>query len=118
VFSVPFHYSVPERIGIGLSRSGLKILFTSLTNILALAIIWFFVDVGSVREFCLFAITVNISIDAQRLELADVLATSGNQDPATQTVSTEEPDDDRHILSLRGLLASRMFNSGTLVLVR
>jgi hypothetical protein len=59
-----------------------------------------------------------LSIDAQRLELADVLATSGNQDPATQTVSTEEPDDDRHILSLRGLLASRMFNSGTLVLVR
>lgn len=59
-----------------------------------------------------------LSIDAQRLELADVLATSGNQDPATQTVSTEEPDDDRHILSWRGLLASRMFNSGTLVLVR
>lgn len=58
-----------------------------------------------------------LSIDAQRLELADVLATSGNQDPATQTVSTEEPDDDRHILSWRGLLASRMFNSGTLVLV-
>jgi len=46
-----------------------------------------------------------------------VLATSGNQDPATQAVSTEEPDDDRHILSWRGLLASRMFNSGTLVLV-
>jgi hypothetical protein len=61
VFSVPFHYSVPERIGLGLSRSGLKILFTSLTNILALGIIWFFVDVGSVREFCLFAITVNIT---------------------------------------------------------
>jgi hypothetical protein len=59
-----------------------------------------------------------LSIDAQRLELADVLATSGNQDPATQAVSTEEPDDDRHILSWRGLLASRMFNSGTLVLVR
>ena len=58
-----------------------------------------------------------LSIDAQRLELADVLATSGNQDPATQAVSTEEPDDDRHILSWRGLLASRMFNSGTLVLV-
>ena len=46
-----------------------------------------------------------------------MLATSGNQDPATQAVSTEEPDDDRHILSWRGLLASRMFNSGTLILV-
>lgn len=59
-----------------------------------------------------------LSIDAQRLELADVLATSGNQDPATQTVSTEEADDDKHILSWRSLLAGRMFNSGTLILVR
>lgn len=61
MFSVPFHYSVPERIGLGLSRSGLKILFTSLTNILALATIWYLVDVVPVREFCLFAITVNIT---------------------------------------------------------
>ena len=61
VFSVPFHYSVPERIGLGLSRSGTKILFTTLANIFALAIIWYFVDVVPVREFCLFAITVNIT---------------------------------------------------------
>lgn len=44
-----------------MSRSGTTILFTTLTNILALAIIWYFVDVVPVREFCLFAITVNIT---------------------------------------------------------
>jgi hypothetical protein len=39
----------------------MKILYTTLANIFALAIIWYFVDVVPVREFCLFAITVHIT---------------------------------------------------------
>lgn len=90
VFAVPFEYSVPVRIGLGLSKVGKTIATTSLTDLALLLFIWFCVNLRPVREFCLFAAVVIItdwfmlhtffltvlSIDAQRLELADVLSTS------------------------------------------
>lgn len=61
VFSIPFSYSVPERIGLALSKVGTRIAYTTLTNILLLALIWLLVDVTSVQEFCIFVIVVNIT---------------------------------------------------------
>ena len=61
VFSIPFNYSVPVRIGLGLSKVGTSIALTSLTDLGILSIVWIFVNVRPVREFCLFAATVIIT---------------------------------------------------------
>ena len=87
VYSVPVSYSVPDRVGLGLAKVGPSLLFTSLSDIAILAVIGFFIKLGPVRDFCLFAsilivvhfwmlitffLTV-LSIDCQRLELDDLL---------------------------------------------
>lgn len=122
VFSVPFTYSVPARIGLGLSKVGSTIASTSLTRLAVLLLIWLCVNLRPVQEFCLFAAVVIItdwfmlhtffltvcrlrhpkinadvsqvlSIDAQRLELADVLASGGGVTPAPDS-REDQPDDD------------------------
>lgn len=87
VYSVPVSYSVPDRVGLGLAKVGPSLLFTSISDIAILSVIGFFVKLGPVRDFCLFAsilivvhfwmlitffLTV-LSIDCQRLELDDLL---------------------------------------------
>ena len=61
VFSVPFTHSVPVRIGLGLSKVGTTIAITSFTDVALLLLIWLFVNVRPVREFCLFAAVVIIT---------------------------------------------------------
>ncbi len=88
VHSIPVSESVPDRIGLGLAKVGPKLFMTSITDIAVLAIVGLVVQLRPVREFCTFAsvlifvdwwmlhtfyLTV-LSIDCQRLELADVLS--------------------------------------------
>lgn len=61
MFSVPFTYSVPVRIGLGLSKVGTTIALTSLTDLALLGIVWLCVNLAPVREFCLFAAVVIIT---------------------------------------------------------
>ncbi|KAK4684904.1 hypothetical protein P7C73_g5258, partial [Tremellales sp. Uapishka_1] len=132
VFSVPFSYSVPVRIGLGLSKVGTTIAITSLTDLMLLGVVWLCIGLRPVREFCLFASVVIItdwfmlhtffltvlSIDAQRLELADVLAprSGGVATPA----SDEQEDGDESAaggFSWRSVLKARTAKSGSLVLL-
>jgi hypothetical protein len=55
VFSVPFTYSVPARIGLALSKVGTSISITSLSDLVLLGVVWFVVNIRPVREFCVFA---------------------------------------------------------------
>lgn len=55
VFSVPFTYSVPARIGLALSKVGISISITSLADLALLGVVWLFVNIRPVREFCVFA---------------------------------------------------------------
>lgn len=61
VFSVPFTYSVPVRIGIGLSKVGSTIALTSLTDLALLGFVWLCVHLQPVREFCVFAAVVIVT---------------------------------------------------------
>ncbi len=87
VHSIPVSASVPDRIGLGLAKVGPRLFMTSVTDILILATVGFAINLRPVREFCTFAcvlifvdwwmlhtffLTV-LSIDCQRLELADLL---------------------------------------------
>lgn len=78
---------MPDRIGFGLAKAGPTLFITSVSDILALCFIAWTVKLGPVRDLCLYAsvlifvdwwmlhtffLTV-ISIDCQRLELADLL---------------------------------------------
>lgn len=55
VFSVPFTYSVPARIGLALSKVGTSISITSLSDLVLLGVVWFVANIRPVREFCVFA---------------------------------------------------------------
>ncbi|KAL7419633.1 hypothetical protein Q5752_005546 [Cryptotrichosporon argae] len=130
VFSVPFSYSVPVRIGIGLSKVGSTIAITSLTDLFLMLAVWLLVDLKPVREFCLFSAVVIItdwfmlhtffltvlSIDAQRLEMADLIAASGAPE-------ADRKDDSRRTstpvkrFSWRNVLRARTAKSGSLILL-
>ena len=117
VFSVPFKYSVPVRIGIALSRVGSTISIVSFSDLVLLGLVWLVVKIPPVREFCVFAAVLIVtdwfmlhtffltvlSIDAQRLELADVLAEA----PPVQ----ERPS------SWRNLLSARMAKGGSMMML-
>jgi hypothetical protein len=61
VFSIPFTYSVPVRIGLALSKVGTTISLTSLTDLVLLFTVWLCVNLRPVREFCVFAAVVIIT---------------------------------------------------------
>lgn len=136
VFSVPFTHSVPERIGIGLSKVGGTMFLTSCTDLLILAFVSLCVHLQPVREFCIFAAVVIIadwfmlntffltvlSIDAQRLELADVLASKGGLS-ATEAKRREDDAAKRRAgrraarINWRKILRARVAKSGSLILL-
>lgn len=136
VFSVPFTHSVPERIGIGLSKVGGTMFLTSCTDLLILAFVSLCVHLQPVREFCIFAAVVIIadwfmlntffltvlSIDAQRLELADVLASKGGLS-AVEAKRREEDAAKRRAgrraarINWRKILRARVAKSGSLILL-
>ncbi len=121
IVDTPLSLTVPSRIAHGLGKVGVPITLTTLADILLLLVIAFFIGVRAVREFCIFAvfsliadwflqmtffITV-LSIDMQRLDLADLLtqgtrlnrkqeAGSPVRDAATNgsTGSSDDPDTD------------------------
>lgn len=87
IVDTPLSLTVSSRIAHGLGKVGVPITLTTLADILLLLVIALFIGVRAVREFCIFAIfslimdwflqmtffiTV-LSIDMQRLELADLL---------------------------------------------
>ncbi|WWC60282.1 uncharacterized protein I303_102851 [Kwoniella dejecticola CBS 10117] len=134
IFSIPFTYSVPVRIGLGLSKVGTTIALTSSTDLLVLGAVWLCVNLQPVREFCLFAAVVIItdwfmlhtffltvlSIDAQRLELADVLASNGGPpvSPVQQAADTDDQGEGKQSgFSWRKLLRARTTKSGSLILL-
>ncbi|WVQ93411.1 hypothetical protein IAU59_000481 [Kwoniella sp. CBS 9459] len=134
IFSIPFNHSVPVRIGLGLSKVGTTIALTSLSDLAVLGVVWLCVNLQPVREFCLFAAVVIItdwfmlhtffltvlSIDAQRLELADVLASNGVApiSPVQPDAKPDEHGDGREGgFSWRKLLRARTTKSGSLVLL-
>lgn len=132
VYSVPVSYSVPDRVALGLAKVGPGLLFTSMTDIAILTIIGFFVKLGPVRDFCLFAsilivvhfwmlitffLTV-LSIDCQRLELDDLLR-QGSEIPLKKTKAkgkdfvpndwTQRPDLQHHFGGDTGVVVSEAF---------
>ncbi|KAK8861558.1 hypothetical protein IAR55_002380 [Kwoniella newhampshirensis] len=133
IFSIPFTHSVPARIGLGLSKVGSTIALTSLTDLIVLGVVWLCFNLQPVREFCLFAAVVIItdwfmlhtffltvlSIDAQRLELADVLASNkvGPTSPTSQEAETETSSDGKNGFSWRNVLRARTTKSGSLILL-
>ncbi|OCF44969.1 hypothetical protein I317_01251 [Kwoniella heveanensis CBS 569] len=134
IFSIPFNHSVPVRIGLGLSKVGTTIALTSLTDLAVLGIVWLCVNLQPIREFCLFAAVVIItdwfmlhtffltvlSIDAQRLELADVLASNGVA-PHSPVQPNTKPDEHgegkQGGFSWRRMLRARTTKSGSLILL-
>lgn len=87
VYAIPISRSVPDRIGYGMSNVGPRLFLTSLSDIAILTLIRLLIKLRPVEEFCTFAsvlifvdwfmiqtfyLTV-LSIDCQRLELADLL---------------------------------------------
>ncbi|ORX33700.1 sterol-sensing domain of SREBP cleavage-activation-domain-containing protein [Kockovaella imperatae] len=127
VFSVPFSHSVPARIGMGLSKVGPGIAWASFTDLCILALVSLCVNVRPVTEFCRFASLVIItdwfmlhtffltvlSIDAQRLELADVLANPDGTSPRARSASSGRP---RRSL-LRRWTRARRNKSGSLIII-
>jgi hypothetical protein len=61
VFSIPFTYSVPVRIGLALNKVGTTISLTSLTDLVLLFVVWLCVNLRPVREFCVFAAVVIVT---------------------------------------------------------
>ncbi|ODO04643.1 hypothetical protein I350_05252 [Cryptococcus amylolentus CBS 6273] len=131
IFSIPFAHSVPVRIGLGLSKVGTTIALTSLTDLAILGIVWLCVNLQPVREFCLFAAVVIItdwfmlhtffltvlSIDAQRLELADVLVANKVGMASSVEEEKEKEAQNEGGLSWRKLLRARTTKSGSLLLL-
>ncbi|WVQ74591.1 hypothetical protein IAR50_004192 [Cryptococcus sp. DSM 104548] len=131
IFSIPFTHSVPVRIGLGLSKVGTTIALTSLTDLAILGIVWLCVNLQPVREFCLFAAVVIItdwfmlhtffltvlSIDAQRLELADVLASNKVGMVSSVEEEKEKEAQNENGLIWKNLLRARTTKSGSLLLL-
>ncbi|SOV09419.1 related to Sterol regulatory element binding protein cleavage-activating protein [Ustilago sp. UG-2017a] len=105
IVDTPLSLTVSSRIAHGLGKVGLPITLTTLADILLLITIAIFIGVRAVREFCIFAIfslvmdwflqmtffiTV-LSIDMQRLELADLL-TQGTRISRKQDASMNSHD--------------------------
>lgn len=88
IVSTSTSLSVGARLAAGFEKAGVPIAVTVLSDVLLMAAISFVVNVRAVREFCIFAIFALIvdffmqfylyatvlSIDMQRLELADLLS--------------------------------------------
>ncbi|PWN34220.1 uncharacterized protein FA14DRAFT_161689 [Meira miltonrushii] len=88
IVSTSTSLSVGARLAAGFEKAGVPIAVTVLSDVLLMATISFVVNVRAVREFCIFAIFALIvdffmqfylyatvlSIDMQRLELADLLS--------------------------------------------
>lgn len=120
------------RIGIALSKVGTTISITSISDLILLGLVWLLVGIPPVREFCVFAavlivtdwfmlhtffltvsatlnhLTQVLSIDAQRLELADVLADGVKREP--------EQTHDRPS-SWRKMVSARTAKGGSLIIV-
>ncbi|KAK0555111.1 hypothetical protein OC845_000485 [Tilletia horrida] len=109
----PVDLPVATRVGLGLSQAGIPILITVLSDVLLLSVMAFFITVRAVHEFCIFAIcsliidffmqmtlfVTVISIDLQRLELADVLGQSGHGPvPSQHRMSESQSTFDRSAL--------------------
>jgi WD40 repeat protein len=106
IVSTPLSLTVPARIGAGLNAAGVPIAVTVVSDVALMALIAAVVGVPAVREFCLFAIcslvvdffmqmtffVTVLSIDLQRLELADLLA-QGGRGQAEPIGSPDEQDD-------------------------
>lgn len=105
IVDTPLSLTVSSRIAHGLGKVGVPITLTTLADILLLMTIAVFIGVRAVREFCIFAIfslvmdwflqmtffiTV-LSIDMQRLELADLL-TQGTRLTRKQDASMNSHD--------------------------
>lgn len=105
IVDTPLSLTVSSRIAHGLGKVGVPITLTTLADILLLLVIAFFIGVRAVHEFCIFAIfslmmdwflqmtffiTV-LSIDMQRLELADLL-TQGTRLDRKQDSNSQVPD--------------------------
>lgn len=105
IISTPISLTVSSRVATGLGKVGVPIAVTVFSDVLLMSVIAALVDVRAVREFCIFAIfallvdfvmqmtmyTTVLTIDMQRLELADLLS----QDYAPQEQITLE-DEDSH----------------------
>lgn len=94
IISTPIALTVPTRVATGLAKVGVAIAVTVMSDVALMSAIMIFVDVRAVREFCIFAIfslfvdffmqmtffSTVLSIDLQRLELADLLSQGGSTD--------------------------------------
>uniref|UniRef100_V5EU67 SSD domain-containing protein n=1 Tax=Kalmanozyma brasiliensis (strain GHG001) TaxID=1365824 RepID=V5EU67_KALBG len=108
IVDTPLSLPVSSRIAHGLGKVGLPITLTTLADIVLLLVIALFIGVRAVREFCIFAVfslvmdwflqmsffVTILSIDMQRLELADLL-TQGTRISRKQDSLSQSHD--RHL---------------------
>ena len=94
IISTPISLTVSARVATGLEKVGVPIAVTVMSDVLLMTTIMMLVDVRAVREFCIFAIfslfvdffmqmtlySTVLSIDLQRLELADLLSQGGQKE--------------------------------------
>jgi hypothetical protein len=94
IISTPISLSVTTRVATGLAKVGVAIAVTVMSDVILMSAIMMLVDVRAVREFCIFAIfalfvdffmqmtffATVLSIDLQRLELADLLSQGGSKE--------------------------------------
>ncbi|KDN53049.1 hypothetical protein K437DRAFT_271841 [Tilletiaria anomala UBC 951] len=92
--STPVSLPVSTRMALGLASVGVSITLTVASDVLLISVIASVTPVAAVREFCIFAICLLImdwflqitffvtilSVDMQRLELADILTQGGKDD--------------------------------------
>ncbi|CAD6906778.1 unnamed protein product [Tilletia controversa] len=105
IVDTPVDLPVTSRVAIGLSQVGIPILITVLSDVFLLGTMAFFITVRAVHEFCIFAIcslvidyfmqmtffiTV-LSVDLQRLELAEVLAQGGRVPAPSSLQNAQNP---------------------------
>ncbi|PWN47937.1 hypothetical protein IE53DRAFT_371037 [Violaceomyces palustris] len=103
VVDTPLSLTVSSRMAYGLSKAGGPITVTVLSDILLLIVIAWLIGVRAVREFCAFAIVslvmdyfmqmtffvTILSIDMQRLELADLLTQGARNSRAAASAGAE-----------------------------
>jgi len=132
IVDTPVDLPVASRVAIGLSQVGIPILITVLSDVLLLGTMAFFITVRAVHEFCIFAIcslvidffmqmtlfVTVLSIDLQRLELADVLAQGGPTAPVQPSAragvmagESKFSPADLQVSSRRGSISSRRSSS-------
>ena len=101
IISTPISLSVSSRVATGLEKVGVPIAVTVLSDVVLMTTIMMLVDVRAVREFCIFAIfslivdffmqmtlySTVLSIDLQRLELADLLSQGGSKESSNLMAS-------------------------------